>query len=526
MPPATSLITTKPGEAVLPAEKHSITFHLPEWSHLLRLAEKDPFLFSELKSVYPRVIIHPDVKLLFKAILEFAKVPEGSGSLVFTSPRSINMCIDFATRSPPVALNEAPAESISSAEIDHRVFEIQDTKTKLHAIIFPSSKTSLLLPFWQNTGTGISTRLAAQSLSHIDSISELAPQNYPPKSFASGAHIEIKDRMTSVFQVHRYLNWPNHSSQKTVLFGSAFQATIHIFEDFGPGYKLLGRGTDDELEAVEEFLKYEKEEGRHVQAIWCEFPTNPNLTVPNLFKLRQLADVYGCLLIVDDTIGSFCNVDLFGPSGVDILVTSLTKSFSRIANVMGGSAVLNPLRPRYETLKELFNRLYENDVCSLDSEALAKNSRTYLSTSQTCQIITENLISFLVGKANSPTSAIKSVFYPTTNPEPLANFDPWKRPDTPEFKTGYGCLFSLEFESIEKMRVFYETVQVHIGPHFGAMRTLMFAYVKRLYSSRLDWIGDFWLKETMLRIAPGLEENLMEVFREAVDIMDGIAGAA
>lgn len=471
------------------------------------------------------------------------------------SPTSAKECINFALRPPPPPAipNAVSVEPITLEEISYRVFEVPSIKRKLHALIFPSTKASLLFPFWQNTGTGITTRLAAEVLDNIDTLQETKDFSASP-FIESDAHVEIKERistllqrearvtpqnhhqvsredvflfqtgMTSIYHVHKYLLSSNSCSQKTTLFGFAFHSTLHIFEDFGPGYKLFGRGTDDELEPLERFLKTENAEGRKLQAIWCEFPTNPNLTVPNISRLRALANEYDTLLIVDDTIGSFCNVDLFGTEGADILVSSLTKSFSRKANVMGGSAVLNPLRPRYAELKKLFDQRHENGYSDLDTEVLASNSRTYLATSQKCQKITTDLVSFLQGKANSPSSAIKSVLYPTTNPESLTNYDPWKRPNTNEFTTGYGCLFSLEFESVEKMKIFYEAVQVHIGPHFGATRTLMFAYVKGLYGAQLEWIGKFGLRENMMRVAPGLEEDLVQVFEEAVNVMDGVSG--
>ena len=76
---------------------------------------------------------------------------------------------------------------------------------------------------------------------------------------------------------------------------------------------------------------------------------------------------------MDDTIGSFCNVDVMGVA--DILVTSLTKSFSGYANVVGASAVLNPSLPRYSELKALFDESYANDMYNGDAEVLEKNSK-------------------------------------------------------------------------------------------------------------------------------------------------------
>ncbi len=49
---------------------------------------------------------------------------------------------------------------------------------------------------------------------------------------------------------------------------------------------------------------------------------------------RQLADQYGFVIVVDETIGNFINVEVAAVA--DVVVSSLTKIFSGDANVMGG----------------------------------------------------------------------------------------------------------------------------------------------------------------------------------------------
>lgn len=69
-------------------------------------------------------------------------------------------------------------------------------------------------------------------------------------------------------------------------------------------------------------------------ALFCEFPSNPLLRSPNLSELRKIADEYNFLIIVDETIGNFVNVDVL--KFADIVVSSITKVFSGETNVMGG----------------------------------------------------------------------------------------------------------------------------------------------------------------------------------------------
>lgn len=83
------------------------------------------------------------------------------------------------------------------------------------------------------------------------------------------------------------------------------------------------------------------------------------------------------MLAVDDTIGRYANVHVFNQ--VDLLVTSLTKSFSGYAHVMAGSAVLNPSTPKYKDIKPLFERCHVRELYIDDTKTIERNSRDHLS---------------------------------------------------------------------------------------------------------------------------------------------------
>ncbi|KAG9237973.1 pyridoxal phosphate-dependent transferase [Amylocarpus encephaloides] len=552
------LITTGFGEALPPAPRHAITFHLPKWANLLRLLEKDQTLFNALKNTYPRMLPKPDVKALAAALGEFLNLPPGTAVVIFTSLSSASECVEFATQTPRAeGMLDAPKgpDPVARDEISIRALRVAKTGTKLFAVVLPAQNFPNVLQFWQNAGLGIQSRLAEQCLDNLDSLEEVTKDCSVSPRTESPGHVEVKERiaglverapvggprpvqvqaddiylfqtgMTSIYRVHTWLLKANSLEAKTAFFGFAFYTTLQIFHEYGTGNKLIGPGTDEELIHLEAFLESEKNDGRKVQAIWFEFPSNPSLTVPNLSRLRDLADTYGCYLIADDTIGSFCNIDLLGPSGADIVVTSLTKSFSGYADVMGASAILNPMASRYAELKDLFTQNYELDYCPLDAAVLASNSRDYLVRAKTFNTNTQTLVSYFQSKVSDPKSCITGVLYPNTNPVFKANFDAVKRPTTPEFEPGYGCLFSIEFESVEKLEVFYDCVNLHVGPHLGAHRTIMISYVKGLYGKQMEWARRFGLRETMLRIATGLEdvEGLIGDFENALKVVDGLRG--
>ena len=89
-----------------------------------------------------------------------------------------------------------------------------------------------------------------------------------------------------------------------------------------------------------------------------EFPSNPLLNIPDLLKLRALADEYNFLLVVDDTIGNFANVDLLKDGVADVICTSLTKLFNGRGDAIAGSVVVGEGGRHSETLIRLMKELH------------------------------------------------------------------------------------------------------------------------------------------------------------------------
>lgn len=403
-----------------------------------------------------------------------------------------------------------------------------------------------------NTGTGVSSRLAEDVLNNIQSLREgalgqldakpddtpiskalrqrisgllnRAPVGSPRRTEVSPKDVYLyQTGMSAIVYVHDYLmKWRNNSKSKTVMFGFPFHQTVHIFEWWGPGLKFFPLGT--ELDELERYLQDEETNGSPVQAVWTEIPSNPLLVSSDLRHLRTLADNFHFALIVDDTVGSFCNVDVIPVA--DIIVTSLTKSFSGYADVMGGSAVLNPSSMRYDEFKSLFDGLYANDLYLRDAEVLLSNSEDYLTRSTTLNNNAVALVDYLHALTADPTSCVAKVFYPTIN-STLSNYEEFKRPPTSEFVPGYGCLFTVQLDTLEQTIKFYDHLHVHHGPHLGAHRTLAMPYVRALYGDELEKVKAWDLEQTQIRISVGLESEqvLIETFKHALKKADAIKSA-
>jgi cystathionine gamma-synthase len=113
--------------------------------------------------------------------------------------------------------------------------------------------------------------------------------------------------------------------------------TLKILQKWGPGCHFLGLGIDADIDQLEILLEEEFNRNPAVPpilALFTEFPSNPLLRSANLPRLRALADKYNFLIVIDETIGNFVNVEVLPYA--DVVVSSLTKVFSGASNVMGG----------------------------------------------------------------------------------------------------------------------------------------------------------------------------------------------
>ena len=429
-----------------------------------------------------------------------------------------------------------------------------DVRARFFAVIVPAPKILSIASFWSNPGMGVSSRMAEDALDHIDLLKEVGDDESTPTPAReeSPAHAQLRERiagllerapvgperekkvapgdvylyptgMGAIYGVHRYL--VKKENKTSVLFGFPFHSTVHLIEDIGPGMKLFGKADEEDLDTLETYLEDEAKEGRNVQALYTEFPQNPILYTPDLTRLRALADKYGFVLVVDETVGSFCNVDVLGVA--DVVITSLTKSFSGYADVIAGSAVLNPSSKLYPSLKTLFEECYTNELFNADAETLEKNSRDYLSRSKTLNRTAQHLVEYLQTRAVDPASSVSRVYYPPLLPS-LPNYEKFKRPSTDDFTPGYGCLFSVDFSSVAAAAAFFDNLNVYHGPHLGAHLTLALPYVMTMYGhEQLDFVGPFGLKETQIRISVGLEkeEDLIDELGAALEAAEKAAKA-
>ncbi|KAL8706069.1 MAG: hypothetical protein Q9201_000834 [Fulgogasparrea decipioides] len=453
-------------------------------------------------------------------------------------------------------------ENPTSAEIVIYTLEINVTNTvtllpeistlRLYAVSFPETSLKQAMIFWRLTGLGISSRLAEDCLESLDGPRAVAVAEALAlkEHNSSQAFTLIRTRiakilnnssrsqrvnratadddvylypsgMAAIYYLHQTLfSW---RSTPSVVFGFPYELTLKMLDTYGSDCKFFAFATNKELGKLQAHLEAQSLGGRGVQAIWCECPSNPLLRTPDFDRLRQLADQYEVVLIVDETIGGFANVDLLDVA--DILVTSLTKSFSGYSNVMGGSVVLNPSSPLYPVLKPLFQSSYRNELYLADALQLERNSRDFLRRTAQVNMTTLALVNFFQNLVSDASSHVTAVYHPSTCWS-IENYRNRMRPRTKDFEPGYGGVFTLEFSSVTAARIFFDASKLHKGPSLGANVTLLQPYVQTVFYKEKDWAARHGLKESIIRVSVGLEdqEALLNAFKEPMHVLEATLG--
>ncbi|KAE8187210.1 hypothetical protein A4X06_0g7056 [Tilletia controversa] len=346
---------------------------------------------------------------------------------------------------------------------------------------------------------------------------------------------------------------------KSICFGFPYVDTLKILQKWGPGCVFLGHGNESDLDTLEAHLVAESQsssssndEGRTL-ALFCEFPSNPLLRSPDLARIRKLADQFGFLVVIDETIGNFVNVEVLPYA--DMVVSSLTKIFSGESNVMGGSLVINPLGPRARVLHSILKERYEDTVWDEDAVYLERNSRDFVRRVRRIDRNAQALCKVLYEESRradgDPDKVIREVLYPLYGGSvglyeacrrkevfaPLNRAEGGSDAGRQEASSaasasasastngeGYGGLFSIFFTTPLRAQVFYDALRCHKGPSLGTNFTIASPYAVLAHYTELEWAAGFGVDPDLVRVSVGLEEErvLLCDFEDALVAARGV----
>ncbi|AMD22100.1 HGL240Cp [Eremothecium sinecaudum] len=296
--------------------------------------------------------------------------------------------------------------------------------------------------------------------------------------------------------------------KKTVMFGFPYTDTLSILRVFNHTH-FLAMGDNTALDELKAILHG----GEPILAVFLETPSNPLLKMGDLVELRRLADIYGFFVVVDDTIGSFVNVDVLPYA--DLVCSSLTKIFSGDSNVMAGSIVLNPTSRLYSFAQQFFNSSsYEDLLWCEDAIYLERNSRDCDSRALKLNYNAERLLKDTLIPFEG--KLFKKIYYPSlTSEETKRNYDAVKCSPN----GGYGGLFSLTFLHEKQAKTFYNELKLSKGPSLGTNFTLACPYTVLAHYAEIDEVAMYGIEKSLVRVSVGLEdiEYLKKAFLHAAE---------
>ncbi len=514
----------------VPDRPHAVSVHLPKWRDVVDFSAGESRVRTVQKGGYPRSFLHEAIAKAQNVVLgKFGN--DKQSCLLFPTHTYAVACKAYLC-SPPDGSAGLDEQDIS---IQSFGFEVEHAgRQTLHAIFFPAENTKNAMIFWRLTGCGISSRLAQDLLPGLESVSvasaddtplprdekaetviqqriasllDRAPAGGPRKALVKSEDVFLYPTgMSAIYNCTSALgSWPG---SQMVVFGFPYELTLKVQEDFSKSCTFYGFGTDDELDQFEHLLVSKAAESSElpVQAVWCECTSNPLLRTVDLDRIRKLADKYGFVVVVDDTIGSSANVDVLGVA--DIVATSLTKTFSGYADVMGGSIAINPCSPHYQKLRGTLAASFVPTLYGADAVQLELNSRDYLERTAVLNQNASYLVSLLepLTKHHHDRSPLNHVYYPSTCWS-TKNYVARMRQPTDGFVPGFGYLLTLEFCSVEAAGAFFDALQVCKGPSIGAQVTLALPYVQVVFAKEKPWAARYGLSEAIVRISVGLDDQ-------------------
>jgi cystathionine gamma-synthase len=553
------------GHCVPPESNYAITTNVRGWATAMKIRDGDKETFQRIVHLYPRFKPMRSVKELASAVSEKLGTPATHSAFIFTCPSSFEMVQKHACDEQRLAHRLVPEDLI------YKCIDIDGVR--LYLVYYPTAKTPGVAAAWQEPGIGVSLRLSESLIPHVGSLKELpctgdgdiicAPLT--PYLAEGVSHGQLRRVIADL--VHRAPIDPEkvkvtpedvylfgtgmaairqtnqlmlaYKPATVVVIGIIFHNTIHYLEAHAShGLKHFGNADDKTLDEFEVWLEAEHHAGRGVSYLFVEFPSNPLLISVDLRRLKELvrdflrpanrlinpflqAEKYNFPVVVDDTIGSFCNIDLV--TVADVLVTSLTKSFSGYADVMAGSVILNPLSIHYNALTKLSVNTHHNELYIADADALLKNCADYLPRSRLLNRNAAAMASHLHVHALDPASPVARVHYPSLRPD-VVNYKALMCRPTEDFpEPGYGCLLSLDFEDLDTTIAFYDTLKFYAAPHLGAHRTLTMCFNALAYGKKKEeaaYYRTLGLLEEAVRISAGLEDvqDLIDTLDEALAV--------
>ncbi len=433
----------------LPNSPHAVSVSLPKWADVVGYEEGEPRVIDAMQLGYPRFVYHPKVLELFADCeAKFAGADEFCR--VYPSEATCKMSVEYCGAG-----------------------RVEKFAEGAWAAVLPKGLEARAKEFWQHAGFGVCSRFAESRVADFE-IGEAHKVITDKLVELSGADAEdiylFPSGMAAISTAHRILETQT-PQPKTAQLGFSYVDSFKVQEKFGTC----------EFVQIEDF---ERLAAVDVDGVFTEYPLNPMLQKVDFTKVR--AAIGTTPLVVDDTLCAWQGFNALDVA--DIAVTSLTKFFSAIGDVMAGCLILNKKSPHYAKFKTRLDGVYEYLLHAVDAGVLAKNCKNFQPRIEKIIENATRLNSFLAMRG--------------------------KQLETRHHNGMITIIFSTEAQAVK----FYDALEVKKGPSLGTEYTLACPYTLLAHYEELDWAESVGVPRHLVRVSVGAEEyaELEKVFGNAL----------
>jgi len=314
------------------------------------------------------------------------------------------------------------------------------------------------------------------------------------------------------------------TGDEIISIGGLFGGTYSLFNE-----TLSRFGIKTSFFDVDEFEKIENAINDNTKIIFLESVGNPNMRLPDIKRIANIANKSGVALIVDNTITPLSISPL--KLGADIVVYSTTKIITGNSSALGGCAVFRAINDNDDKFKTQRYSFLHKFIKGAGKMALIPNAKkralrdlgmsANANASYQALLGLETLPLRLPRVVNSIETIVKELDKQGLNiNHPSLVSHPHHERYKTEFQNGCGTLFTIDMGSKEKAYNFLNTSKLAtITANIGDSRTLALHMSSTIYSDFDDDTKKFLgITNGLIRISIGLEnpQDIIEDFLNAV----------
>ncbi len=477
----------------LPDSPYAVSVSLPNWDQVIGYEEGDQDILDSLRTGYPRFFIPRIIKELESKVLLSLGASSGTECLVFPDSAAAERCQEYM-------IQRTDGWEIKTEEVPN---------CNVSVVLYPNEVADIAAKYWRYFGEGVSVRQAESLLAEKDGDRDLgikACQEIRERiAFDSGQDpadvFLFPSGMAAVAATHRALTSLS-PGLRSVQFDFPYVDVLRLQQEIGSGVLFLPSADESSVASLKGIV----EEGESLCGVYCEVPSNPLLRSADLPKISSILSPLEIPLVVDDTVATNVNVDVF--KYADLATTSLTKYYSGVGDVIAGAVTISRDSVHRSRLNALLSEQEGSGIWYEDAIVLKDNAADYRDRVLRVNDTTPELVEWLRNH-----DAVEKVWYPKY--ETRDNYDAVRKEEG-----GFSGLFSILLKNPESNSpAFYDSLELCKGPSLGVQFTIVCPYTLLAHYDELDWCEGLGVSRWLLRVSVGQEsyEYIRARFAKSLD---------